>query len=629
MDPIAASDRMIGRAVERSMIAHHRRRLRKLDRLEALDPPDDGSPWCREAPPPRAGSAIEVLIDGAAVLPAVAAAIRSATRSVRIAGWHSAPHFALERREPPTVLRELLADAVARGVTVRMLLWAGAPFRVFTPARAAVRADAEELERGTGVRVAVDARERLLHCHHEKLVVVDDEVAFVNGVDLTDLGGDRWDTPEHPARGRLGWHDAGTRLRGPIVADVAEHLDLRWTAVTGERLPPVPVPAPAGDTTVQLLRTIPEGTYDEIARGAFGVLEGYMRALRSARELVYLESQFFWLPEIVHVLSEKLREPPDERFRIVVLLPSKANNGEEDTRGMLAYLADADAGRGRFLATTIDALTGSTVDRVYVHAKIGIVDDRWLTIGSANLNAHSFFNDTEVNVAGLRSRARARDAAAAVERAPRAAGGRDRRATRPRSSTTSGSRSRGASASARTPGSGASTGCASSARARARSNGCSGRWTRSSSTAERRGLTDVAPRERGVALARALVTDGVGPLYDERCGADRLRWPCAAPARRSERRGQCGMSVGSSASPWHRAAAVRSRAGTAATSSSRPIPVTVAACRREFGSASATMRAYSARMPSRCSSIRPQSTTAPCTTAKRSRPRGRAGANSA
>jgi phosphatidylserine/phosphatidylglycerophosphate/cardiolipin synthase-like enzyme len=296
------------------------------------------------------------------------------------------------------VLRELLAETVARGVDVRVLLWAGAPLRVFTPARAAVRADARELARETGVRVAVDDRERLLHCHHEKLVVVDDEVAFVGGVDLTDLGGDRWDTTEHPARGRLGWHDAGSRLRGPIVADVAEHLDLRWSAVTGEELPAVPVPARAGDTTIQMLRTIPEHVYDQMRDGAFGILEGYMRALRPARELVYLESQFFWLPEIVQLVSEKLREPPSDRFRVVVLLPSKANNGEEDTRGMLAYLADADRGRGRFLATTIDAMTGSTVDQLYVHAKIGIVDDRWLTIGSANLNAHSFFNDTEVNV---------------------------------------------------------------------------------------------------------------------------------------------------------------------------------------------------------------------------------------
>ena len=398
VDPIGTADRVLGGAIERSMSAHHRYRLRRLGRLDALQPPRDGSPWCREAPPPREGCSIDVLIDGAQVLPAIAEAIRGARRSVRIAGWHSAPHFALERGEPPTVLRELLAQAVARGVEVRVLLWAGAPLRLFTPDRDDVRGDARELARDTGVRVAVDGRERLLHCHHEKIVVVDEELAFVGGVDLTDLGGDRWDTARHPARGRLGWHDAGSRLRGPIVADVAEHLDLRWTAVTGDQLPAVPVPAQTGDATVQLLRTIPERVYDRLPDGAFGILEAYMRSLRSARELVYLESQFFWLAEIVHLLSDLVREPPSDRFRVVVVLPSKPNNGEDDTRGMLAHLADADRGRGRFLATTIDAMTGTTVDHLYVHAKIGIVDDRWLTIGSANLNAHSFFNDTEVNV---------------------------------------------------------------------------------------------------------------------------------------------------------------------------------------------------------------------------------------
>jgi phosphatidylserine/phosphatidylglycerophosphate/cardiolipin synthase-like enzyme len=398
VDPLATADRLIGRTIERSMEAHHRYRLRRLGRLDALQPPDDEWAWCRQAPPPREGCAIDVLIDGDEVLSAIAEAIRGARRSVRMAGWHSAPHFALERGEPPTVLRELLAEAVARGADVRLLLWAGAPLRVFTPARADVRAAAAEFARDTGVRVALDDHERLLHCHHEKLVVVDDEVAFVGGVDLTDLGGDRWDTGRHPARGRLGWHDAGTRLRGPIVADVAEHLDMRWTEVTGEHVPAAPVPAPAGDATVQLLRTVPEHVYGGMREGAFGILESYMRALHAARELVYLESQFFWLPEIVNVVSEKLRMPPSDRFRVVVLLPSKPNNGQEDTRGMLVHLVDADDGHGRFLATTIDAMTGSTVDQLYVHAKIGIVDDRWLTIGSANLNAHSFFNDTEVNV---------------------------------------------------------------------------------------------------------------------------------------------------------------------------------------------------------------------------------------
>ena len=407
VDPLGTADRLLGRSIERSLAAHHRHRLRRLGRLDALAPPD-GSPWCREEPAPRDGCSIDVLIDGAEVLPAVAEAIRGARRSVRIAGWHAAPGFALERGEPPTVLRELLAETAARGVDVRVLLWAGAPLPLFTPDRRRVRADARELGRDTGVRVALDDRERLAHCHHEKLVVVDDEVAFVGGVDLTDLGGDRWDTSHHPARGRLGWHDAGSRLRGPIVADVAAHFDLRWSEVTGDEPPAVRMPTPAGGTTIQLLRTVPERVYDRIPGGAFGILEGYMRALRAARELVYLESQFIWLPEIVDVLCQKLREPPSDRFRLVLMLPAKANNGEEDTRGMLAHLADADtrptssAGTGqdagRFLAATIDSMTGTTLDPVYVHAKIAVVDDRWLTLGSANLNPHSFFNDTEVNV---------------------------------------------------------------------------------------------------------------------------------------------------------------------------------------------------------------------------------------
>ena len=70
-----------------------------------------------------------------------------------------------------------------------------------------------------------------MHCHHEKLVIVDDEVAFVGGIDLTSLSGDRWDGNAHPARGRLGWHDVATRLRGPAVADVAEHFRARWQEV--------------------------------------------------------------------------------------------------------------------------------------------------------------------------------------------------------------------------------------------------------------------------------------------------------------------------------------------------------------------------------------------------------------
>jgi len=143
---------------------------------------------------------------------------------------------------------------------------------------------------------------------------------------------------------------------------------------------------------------VPEKIYGFVPSGDFRVLEAYTRALRAAREFVYLESQFLWSPQIVELLARKLREPPNDRFRVVVLLPAKPNNGADDTRGQLAALVRADDGAGRFLATTVSARTGELSGPLYVHAKIGIVDDEWLTLGSANLNEHSLFNDTEMNI---------------------------------------------------------------------------------------------------------------------------------------------------------------------------------------------------------------------------------------
>jgi phosphatidylserine/phosphatidylglycerophosphate/cardiolipin synthase-like enzyme len=147
-----------------------------------------------------------------------------------------------------------------------------------------------------------------------------------------------------------------------------------------------------------VVRTVPERQYRFAPRGDFRILESLIRAVRSAQRLVYLESQFLWAPEVVDLLAAKLRDPPADEFRVIVVLPSRANNGQEDTRGQLAILADADRDAHRLLGATIAARTGRTFDRVYVHAKVGIVDDRWLSVGSANLNAHSLFNDSEVNV---------------------------------------------------------------------------------------------------------------------------------------------------------------------------------------------------------------------------------------
>jgi phosphatidylserine/phosphatidylglycerophosphate/cardiolipin synthase-like enzyme len=395
--PVAKLDRIVGDAIETANHSHHRRRLARLGHGGSVDPPEDGAIWAAGDPPPREGNELELLVDGAEMLPAVVKAIEGARRSVHVTGWHLTPSFALRRDESTVVVRELLAEAAER-VPVRVLLWAGSPAKIFKPARHKVWEERRALVTGTQIRAELDARERSLHCHHEKLVIVDDEVAFVGGIDMTSLAGDRYDTSAHPAAGRLGWHDASSCLRGPAVADVADHFASRWSEVAGEELVAGEPAARVGSHEVQVVRTVPEKVYGFLPRGDFRILESYIRALRSAQRLVYLENQFLWAPEVVSVLVDKLRNPPSDEFRLVVLLPSKANNGQDDTRGQLAMLVEADDDAHRFLAATITARTGTTTERIYVHAKIGIVDDRWLTVGSANLNAHSLFNDSEVNV---------------------------------------------------------------------------------------------------------------------------------------------------------------------------------------------------------------------------------------
>jgi phosphatidylserine/phosphatidylglycerophosphate/cardiolipin synthase-like enzyme len=399
---VSRLDDLVGGTVEAAVRSHHERRLARLGRGAALHPPADGSLWAAGGPSARHGCELELLIDGEQALAQIASALESARSHVHIAGWHVTPDFGLRRDDRAVRLRDLLGELAER-IEVRVLLWAGAPLHVFTPDRSEVRDARRELAEGTAIQCALDARERPMHCHHEKLVIVDDEIAFVGGIDLTTLGGDRFDSSEHPMRSRLGWHDACARLRGPVVADVAAHFAERWRETAGEGGPSPPAPAPdegaeARTQTVQIVRTVPERIYDFAPRGEFTILEAYRRALRSAQRLIYIENQFLWSPHIVEILAAKLRDPPDDRFRLVVLLPSKPNNGADSTRGQLGVLADADSDAHRFLAATISARTGALTWPLYVHAKVAVVDDAWLTVGSANLNDHSLFNDTEMNV---------------------------------------------------------------------------------------------------------------------------------------------------------------------------------------------------------------------------------------
>jgi phosphatidylserine/phosphatidylglycerophosphate/cardiolipin synthase-like enzyme len=88
----------------------------------------------------------------------------------------------------------------------------------------------------------------------------------------------------------------------------------------------------------------------------------------------------------------------------VIVLPARAYSGKWDNDRRVAALRKADAGRGIFEAYSLYAagphlgVTGFRYRPVYVHAKVSIVDDEWLSIGSANLNTRGLITDSELNV---------------------------------------------------------------------------------------------------------------------------------------------------------------------------------------------------------------------------------------
>ena len=130
------------------------------------------------------------------------------------------------------------------------------------------------------MRVALDARERPFHCHHEKLVIVDGALAFVGGIDLTAYAGDRLDTASIPPAAGSAGTTPPPASSGPAVADVADHFRLRWQEVTGEQLPPRRRPLrPASRAAARAHRA--RGDLPALPRGEFTILESYLRALRA------------------------------------------------------------------------------------------------------------------------------------------------------------------------------------------------------------------------------------------------------------------------------------------------------------------------------------------------------------
>lgn len=394
----------------------HRRMLRKgsidttrLRQAQAAWWSDDPR-WYPSGTPPRRHNRVTPLIDGEQFFAALHTALTDAQNYVYVIGWCLTPHIPLLRGDAETLARTGLLDlltATAQRVPVRVLLWSGT--RAFIPPTRRLMGTVQRtlVAEGNGnLRCALDASAHFTHCHHQKSIVVDGQVAFVGGMDLTTLEGDRWDRPGHALRAGPTWHDVHLRIEGEAVADVEHNFRQRWQATTGgDDLPRRPPASdPSWQTPAQIVRTIPRAVYPFAPRGEFGIHHAYIRALRQARRLIYLENQYLWSDDVMDALIAAMNRPGTDSLRIVIVLPAHAARGKWDNDWHVSKLRDADQGRG--IVSVYSLYTSGpragrrpiTYRPTYVHAKVAIIDDEWLTVGSANLNDRGLVTDSEINV---------------------------------------------------------------------------------------------------------------------------------------------------------------------------------------------------------------------------------------
>ena len=369
----------------------------------------DDPRWYPGGTPPRAHNRVTPLIDGDAFFGALHAALLEARSYVFITGWCLTPYVPLCRSEPEDLVRTRLLDVLtdaAQRLPVRVLLWGGAPVLIH-PTTRTMRGVAAVMNGRTGDLICrLDKTATRTHCHHQKSIVIDGQRAFVGGMDLTTFAGDRWDSNEHILRAGVNWHDVACSLEGEAVADVEHNFRQRWEAVTGDHGLPSnePTVEPSWQTAVQVVRTIPRDRYDSQPDGEFGIHHSYLEAIRSARTFIYVETQYLWSPEIMDALSTVITTRDPASFRVVIVLPARATSGKWDNDQHIERLRKVDAGRGVFEAYAPYAsgpTTGESAFRyrpIYVHAKAAIIDDEWVTVGSANLNNRGMVTDSELNL---------------------------------------------------------------------------------------------------------------------------------------------------------------------------------------------------------------------------------------
>jgi phosphatidylserine/phosphatidylglycerophosphate/cardiolipin synthase-like enzyme len=385
---------------------------REVDRLSLLRAGD--TVW-RTARADRAAP----LIENAAYFSALRAALLKAERSILILGWSFDARTVLEPDafgQPTTPdgrigdLLKSLSDARPE-LEIHILAWRAAWPIVLAQQGYPQRA-ANDFKH-TRVQFRLQEVSAIGACHHQKVVVIDDHLAFCGGGDISV---DRWDSPEHldvdarrtmpNGHAHAPRHEVMMMLSGPAAAVLGDLARTRWLKATHESLEPPP--SPRGDAwpehVAPLVRNVALGVArtEPVHRGRGGVSEIerlHLAAIGGARRRIYIENQYLASPLIETALARRLQDPAGPEVVLVTTWTSPSwfdqMTMDRTRAALVGRLRAADVfGRFRAYCPITEREKG-----IIVHCKVAVIDDVLLRVGSANLNNRSFGFDTECDVA--------------------------------------------------------------------------------------------------------------------------------------------------------------------------------------------------------------------------------------
>lgn len=355
---------------------------------------------------------VAILVENDTYFSVVEEVLERAEKSVLLIGWQFDPRTQLDPINPPHGAAGQIGHQMRRlartkpDLKIRLLVW-NSPLPIAAsqgmfPQRAVRWFNSNPVDLRLVKPLSLGA------AHHQKILVIDNRLAFVSGGDISV---DRWDTSQHldldihrvlpSGEARKPRHEVVMMVDGQAAHTLGQLVRDDWHWVTDETVTPAQVdydPWPASikptltDATVGISLTVSGASHTIKTRDVESL---FLDMIAQARDLIFLENQYFTSPVIATAIARRLGEPEGPEVVLVSTgeSPSWFDHATMDgaRAEVLHTLLEADV-HGRMTAWHPKTVGG---DNIIVHSKVTIIDDRMLRVGSSNLNNRSCGYDTE------------------------------------------------------------------------------------------------------------------------------------------------------------------------------------------------------------------------------------------